>query len=449
MSSPGPDHRDFFISFNSADRAWAEWIAFELEAAGFKTFFQDWDFLPASNFVLQMHIATASAHRTIAVLSPDYLKALFTQPEWAAALVQDPTGSNRTLLPVRVQPCTTEGILKAIVYTDLVSLDEDAARKKLLSAVSGGRPKPDSVPFPEKGKRQHFPPSVKPSSATQRTVPLPMVTSVLPKPIHLNSWLPFVWFALALVSVVALIANAEKLDAFGLVNRLYYLALVVLGLAAAGSLLAVLRSQAGYPGKDPWGTLELGGPAGILFLVVLFGGWFAPRGGTFPLTVFVHGPNGPQDLLLRSQGKVAIDLNGDRRVEAIGEKGAAHFLIPPEFKGKEVLFYLEADGYERSDRGLRTLTGENLYMLVRKRAGMLMGIVLDQKRDPITGATVDVGGITAITNALGRFELSIPSDRIKDEMTLDVRAPGFEPQTHTVVPGSNEIRIALRPRPEK
>lgn len=56
MSSPGPDRRDFFVSFNSADRAWAEWIASELEAAGYTTYFQHWDFAPGANFVIEMHL---------------------------------------------------------------------------------------------------------------------------------------------------------------------------------------------------------------------------------------------------------------------------------------------------------------------------------------------------------------------------------------------------------
>jgi hypothetical protein len=37
MSLPGANRRDFFVSFNSADRPWAEWIANELEAAGYTT----------------------------------------------------------------------------------------------------------------------------------------------------------------------------------------------------------------------------------------------------------------------------------------------------------------------------------------------------------------------------------------------------------------------------
>jgi hypothetical protein len=46
--------RDFFISFNKADRAWAAWIAWTLEQNGYSVYFQDWDFATGTNFVLEM-----------------------------------------------------------------------------------------------------------------------------------------------------------------------------------------------------------------------------------------------------------------------------------------------------------------------------------------------------------------------------------------------------------
>jgi hypothetical protein len=54
-------------------------------------------------FVLEMQRAAAAAERTIALLSPDYLKSRFAAPEWAAAFEQDPEGMKRSLIPVRVQ----------------------------------------------------------------------------------------------------------------------------------------------------------------------------------------------------------------------------------------------------------------------------------------------------------------------------------------------------------
>ena len=80
--------KDFFISYNSADRPWAEWIAWHLEEARYKTMIQAWDFRPSSNFVLEMQRASEEADRTIAVLSPDYLTALYTKPEWAPLLAR-------------------------------------------------------------------------------------------------------------------------------------------------------------------------------------------------------------------------------------------------------------------------------------------------------------------------------------------------------------------------
>src|SRR4030095_10033109 len=95
--------KDFFISYNRADRTWAEWIAWQLEEADYKVIVQAWDIRPGGNFILEMHKAVRETERTIAVLSPEYLKAFYTQPEWAAALVQDPTGEKKKLLPVRVK----------------------------------------------------------------------------------------------------------------------------------------------------------------------------------------------------------------------------------------------------------------------------------------------------------------------------------------------------------
>src|SRR5437016_6273553 len=101
--------KDFFISYTSADHEWAEWIAWQLEEAGYSTVLQAWDFRPGSNFALDMHVAATEAKRTIAVLSPDYLNALYTQSEWATAFARDPRGEMGLVLPVRVHQCELKG----------------------------------------------------------------------------------------------------------------------------------------------------------------------------------------------------------------------------------------------------------------------------------------------------------------------------------------------------
>lgn len=159
---------DFFVSYNRADCTWAEWIAWHLEAHGYHAIVQAWDFRPGSNFVLDMQHAASVTRRTLAVLSPDYLTSLYTQLEWAAALVQDPTGHKGTLLPVRVRPCELTGLLTALVYLNLVDLDETEAATTLLAGIEHTRAKPAIVPA--------FPGSSSPRAAT----PAPRFPATLP-----------------------------------------------------------------------------------------------------------------------------------------------------------------------------------------------------------------------------------------------------------------------------
>ena len=77
MTDATNDKRDFFVSFNQADRAWATWIAWVLEEAGYSVFFQDWDF--RGNFVEQMHQAQPGSRRTLAVLSARLSRAPTSQ----------------------------------------------------------------------------------------------------------------------------------------------------------------------------------------------------------------------------------------------------------------------------------------------------------------------------------------------------------------------------------
>lgn len=139
---------NFFISYTAVDKAWAEWIASVLEAAEHTTKIQAWDFRPGQNFVIEMHRAAAGSDRTIAVLSPDYLKSLYATAEWATAFRDDPDGTKGKLVPVLVRETDLDGLLATIIYIRLVGLPEAAAREQLLNGLVPGRVRPESVRFP-------------------------------------------------------------------------------------------------------------------------------------------------------------------------------------------------------------------------------------------------------------------------------------------------------------
>lgn len=141
--------KDFFLSYNKADKQWATWIAWQLEEVGYTTVLQSWDFQPGGNFVLEMDDATKQATRTIALLSPDYFTSKYTASEWAVAFRRDPKGEQGLLVPIRVRLCDVEGLLGPIGYIDLVDKNEASARTTLLTGVERKRRKPASAPtFP-------------------------------------------------------------------------------------------------------------------------------------------------------------------------------------------------------------------------------------------------------------------------------------------------------------
>ncbi len=146
--------QDFFISYNSADKAWAEWIAWILEERGYTVKIQAWDFLPGHNFVLEMDDAAAGCTRTVAVLSDDYLQAKYTHPEWAAAFKRDPQSQESRLIPIRVGECKPEGLLGQINYIDIVGKAEGDAEQSIVEGIAAAlkkRGKPETRPlFPRR-----------------------------------------------------------------------------------------------------------------------------------------------------------------------------------------------------------------------------------------------------------------------------------------------------------
>jgi tetratricopeptide (TPR) repeat protein len=140
---------DFFVSYASSDRAWAEWIAWQLEDEGYQVVVQAWDFSPGRDWAHEMQQATATAERVIAVLSTAYLQSSHGEAEWRAFYAKDPSGERGLLLPVRVSDVEPPGLLTTRIYVDLVGRDANSARATLLAAAHRSRGKPTEAPvFP-------------------------------------------------------------------------------------------------------------------------------------------------------------------------------------------------------------------------------------------------------------------------------------------------------------
>jgi len=251
-------------------------------------------------------------------------------------------------------------------------------------------------------------------------------------------------FLLGLLVLILMTWKAEKLTALGLTGNFFYVVLLPLGLAAAGFLFGVLRSYATYRGEHLGGVLQLGGPVVAFALVVIGGFVLVPNLATFPLTVYVHGEGGPQDLVLRNSGYVVLRLGLESRRQAIGEEGQAYFpAIPANFRGQEAPVWIESAEFEEIDAPERRLTPPSVDVSVRRKSGRVSGRIQDKTGIAISGAEVRIAGLSVETDRAGRFEIAIPGDQMQPELDLDVVAPGFVPARYSVIPNSNEAVLTL------
>ena len=60
---------DFFVSHAGADRAWAEWVAWQLTEAGYGVELDVWDWAAGRNFVTAMNDALDRCDRVVALFS--------------------------------------------------------------------------------------------------------------------------------------------------------------------------------------------------------------------------------------------------------------------------------------------------------------------------------------------------------------------------------------------
>ncbi|MBE5925879.1 MAG: toll/interleukin-1 receptor domain-containing protein [Lachnospiraceae bacterium] len=127
--------KDFFISYNKADKEWAKWIAGTLEENGYTTIIQAWDFRTGNNFVIEMQKAILNSEKIVLVLSQKYLDSEYCQAEWAAMFCCDPIGEHRKIIPVRVDDVKPEGLLATNIYVDIYGMEEEKAVKNLLNAI--------------------------------------------------------------------------------------------------------------------------------------------------------------------------------------------------------------------------------------------------------------------------------------------------------------------------
>src|SRR5919107_1663148 len=130
---------DFFVSHAGRDTGWAEWLAWQLEQAGYTVELDVWDWAPGEDFVARMAAALERADRVLAVCSQAYFASAFGGAELRAAFAGSTAAAGR-IVPVLVEPVTLPALYASLIHVDLTGLDEAGAAARLRARLDGGRP---------------------------------------------------------------------------------------------------------------------------------------------------------------------------------------------------------------------------------------------------------------------------------------------------------------------
>jgi hypothetical protein len=171
----------------------------------------------------------------------------------------------------------------------------------------------------------------------------------------------------------------------------------------------------------------------------------------FGLTVFVHGPEGVEQRLLRSEGKVVLHIGQDQREASINEKGEADFKeIPAKFRGKTARILIDhPQPYQSThpDSMYLLLPGRPVYLEVSLRnTDRLFGRVFDfDSGNPLAGVTVSIRNVKTLSDENGYFELKIPRDLQAKFQHVAFHKPGyvFSEMDSVPVHTRQELKVAL------
>ena len=239
--------------------------------------------------------------------------------------------------------------------------------------------------------------------------------------------------------------STEKMD-----DRIFYLVLVLFGMAASALIFGIMNSYATLKGIQADVTYKFTGPVVGVILTVL-GGFMIPKGSSdqiLSIRVF------DQDKNAVTRGKVTLSFPHYQREASVNEKGMVVFPeIPYDQLRNSISINVVSDGY--SSITIDTLLGNfdpisitvNQSKIIR-----IAGTVKDAADRPIKDVDIVVDGTPYAAKTIndGSFHIPIPGYHFGDRITLVTSHPAYEDKVKEfdIESGEiNKIEFVLNPLP--
>ena len=160
---------------------------------------------------------------------------------------------------------------------------------------------------------------------------------------------------------------------------------------------------------------------------------------SFSVSVLVHGQEGKDDKIL-TNGKVILDIGGNRIEEEVNSQGEAIFpALRKEYIGKSALISLDhPQPYKPTERNKEYILtqGQSIYLEVElKGIDKIWGKVMDYETErTLDSVRVSVRKAFTYTNPFGQFELRIPDSLQGKTIEVQFDKVGYKTATQSVTP---------------
>lgn len=215
--------------------------------------------------------------------------------------------------------------------------------------------------------------------------------------------------------------GTDKMD-----DRIFYLVLILFGMAASALIFGIMNSYASLKGIQSNVTYKFTGPIVGVILTVL-GGFMIPKGSTDHfLSVMVFS----EDKKPVSKGHITLSFPHYQRDEYINERGMAVFPeIPHDQLRNKIIIHVVSDGYASItvDTLLENFDPINI-TLHQSKIIRIAGIVKDAAERPIKDVEITVDGTPFFARSIndGSFQIPIADYHFGDRITLITAHPKYE-----------------------
>lgn len=239
--------------------------------------------------------------------------------------------------------------------------------------------------------------------------------------------------------------GTEKMD-----DRIFYLILVLFGMAASALIFGIMNSYATLKGIQSNVTYKFTGPVVGVILTVL-GGFMLPKGSSdqfLSIRIF------DQDKNPVTRGEVTISFPHYQREASVNEKGLVIFPdIPNDQLRNKIIINVVSDGYAPITLDTLLANFDPISLTLNQaKIIRISGTVKDAADRPIKDVEVVVDGTPYFSRTIndGSFDIPIPGYHFGDRITLVTSHAAYEDKIKQFEIESgeiNKIEFVLNPLP--